>query len=166
MDAPLCVLSGSTDGSLHLWELASGAPLASYKEAAPRLRGVATLGCGASPAPDFVLSAQAGRAALSVHAWARDAPLLRCAAQEPLACLACALVVSSAAPVKVEVLYDVLDARADEAISSLAKFSSQVTATLVPFGSTKQQGDDFSCAYGDKESICALVSAPRPAVCL
>ena len=51
MDAPLCVLSGSCDGSLHLWELASGAPLASYKEAAPRLRGVATLGCGASPAP-------------------------------------------------------------------------------------------------------------------
>ena len=49
MDAPLCVLSGSCDGSLHLWELASGAPLASYKEAAPRLRGVATLGCGASP---------------------------------------------------------------------------------------------------------------------
>ena len=75
-----------------------------------------------------------------------------------LACLlACALVVSSAAPVKVEVLYDVLDARADEAISSLAKFSSQVTATLVPFGSTKQQGDDFSCAYGDK--ACELQTA-------
>jgi WD40 repeat protein len=82
-DDSMCVLSSSTGGITHLWDLGTRALLSSYKDNNSK-ENCTTLLESPTARCDYFVTCQKSKPSLFIYTWTRDAAVFKCALLEPL----------------------------------------------------------------------------------